>query len=129
MNELSMFRLKVQYKSENQTTGEIKKTKAEFLAQCVNYTDAEKLMSRIIETESMNKFEPCTYDIIKAKFEASDIYGTKIMQADSNLTCGLIEHFLRTTVRGYMQSKPSYLVTRKQKKKTSNKSITFQQLM
>lgn len=100
MNELSMFRLKVQYKSENQATGEIEKTKTEFLAQCVNYTDAESLINKIIETESMDKFEPCVYDIVKAKFEASDIYGTKIMQADNNLTCGLIEHFFENDSEG-----------------------------
>lgn len=100
MNELSMFRLKVQYKSENQATGEIVKTKTEFLAQCVNYTDAETLMNKIIETENMDKFEPCVYDIAKAKFEASDIYGTKIMQTDNNLTCGLIEHFFENDSEG-----------------------------
>ena len=100
MNELSMFRLKVQYKSENQSTGEIEKVKAEFLAQCVNYTDAESLMNKIIETESMNKFEPCVYDIAKAKFEASDIYGTKIMKTDNNLTCGLIEHYFENDSEG-----------------------------
>lgn len=93
MNELSMFRLKVQYKSENQSTGEIEKVKAEFLAQCVNYADAEKLMCKIIETNSMDKFEPCVYDITKAKFEATDIYGCPIMKTNHNMTCGLIEHY------------------------------------
>lgn len=94
MNELSMFRLKVQYKSENPATGEIEKTKNEILAQCVNYTDAEKLMLKIIETDYMDKFEPCSYDITKAKFEASDIYGNpNVMLTDKKLLCGLVEHF------------------------------------
>lgn len=100
MNELSMFRLKVQYKSENQATGEIEKAKTEFLAQCVNYTDAESLMNKIIETDNMNKYEPCVYDIVKAKFEASDIYATNIMQSDNNLVCGLIEHFFENDSEG-----------------------------
>jgi hypothetical protein len=100
MNELSMFRLKVQYKSENQATGEIEKVKTEFLAQCVNYTDAENLMNKIIELDNMDKFEPCVYDIAKAKFEASDIYGTNIMKADDKLVCGLIEHFFENDSEG-----------------------------
>lgn len=100
MNELSMFRLKVQYKSENQTTGEIEKIKTEILAQCANYTDAETLMNKIIETDNLNKFEPCIYDIVKTKFEAPDIYGTKIMQTDNNLACGLIEHFFENDSEG-----------------------------
>lgn len=93
MNELTMFRLKVQYKSENLATGEIEKSKKEFLAQCANYTDAESLMCKIAELDNLNKFEPCTYDIVKAKFNAADIYSNSIMHADDKLFCGLIEHY------------------------------------
>lgn len=95
MNENSIFRLKVQYKAENQETGDVEKMKLEILTQCVNYTDAEAVMNKIIEQYQMNKFEPCTYDIVKTKFSANDIYGCKTLSADDskNLTCGLLQHF------------------------------------
>lgn len=95
MNENSIFRLKVQYKTDNQETGEVEKIKLEILTQCVNYTDAEAVMNKVIEQYNMNKYEPCVYDIIKTKFEAGDIYGCKAMTADDDakLTCGLLQHF------------------------------------
>lgn len=95
MNENSIFRLKVQYKAENQETGDVEKIKLEILTQCVNYTDAEAVMNKVIEQYQMNKFEPCTYDIVKTKFSANDIYGCKTLSADDskNLTCGLLQHF------------------------------------
>lgn len=95
MNENSIFRLKVQYKAENQETGDVEKMKLEILTQCVNYTDAEAVMNKIIEQYQMNKFEPCTYDIVKTKFSANDIYGCKTLSADDskNPTCGLLQHF------------------------------------
>ncbi len=96
MNELSLFRLKLQYKSENQETGELEKAKTEILVQCVNYTDAEKLVCEIIKLYNMSKFEPCVYDIVKTKFEAVDVYGSKIMEKEEDLTCGLIQHYFTT---------------------------------
>lgn len=83
MNTTSlMFRLKLQYKSENQTTGEIEKTKTEILVQCGCYTNAEEVAYSIMEQYHMDKFEPCTYDIIKTKIEPTDIYGNETMKVD-----------------------------------------------
>lgn len=95
MNDNSIFRLKIQYKGENQETKEIEKVKLEILVQCVNYTDAETVMNKIAEQYQMNKFETCVYDIIKTKFTANDIYGGETLSADDNnrLTCGLLQHF------------------------------------
>lgn len=101
MNELSMFRLKLQYKSENQTTGELEKAKTEILAQCVNYTDAESLVYEIIKQYHMDKFEPCVYDIAKAKMETTDIFGTDIMAVDTSyMTNGLYQHYFVKTDDG-----------------------------
>lgn len=83
MNATSlMFRLKLQYKSENQSTGEIEKTKTEILTECVNYTNAEEVAYSIIEQYHMDKFEPCVYDIVKTKIETTDIYGNESMKID-----------------------------------------------
>lgn len=102
MNENSIFRLKVQYKMDNQETGEVEKMKLEILTQCVNYTDAEAVMNKIIEQYNMNKFETCVYDIVKTKFEAGDIYGCEAMAADDSeiLTCGLLQHFFENESDG-----------------------------
>lgn len=102
MNERSIFRLKAQYKADNQETGEVEKVKLEILAQCVNYTDAEAVMNRVIEQCDMNKYEPCVYDIVKTKFEAGDIYGCKAMIADDDrrLTCGLLQHYFENESDG-----------------------------
>lgn len=94
MNTKSMFRLKIQYKSESQETGEIKKTKIEILAQCANYTDAERLVNKLIEHYGMDKFEPCSYDITQCKFEVNAIYGNNILKEESkNLYCNLSCHY------------------------------------
>lgn len=101
MNELSMFRMKLQYKSENQETGEIERTKTEILAQCVCYTDAESLVHKLVEQYHMDKFEPCVYDIIKAKFEATSIYGNDLMKADTSYTTNnLYQHYFENTDDG-----------------------------
>lgn len=95
MNEYSLFRLKLQYKAENQETGEIEKAKMEILAQCVNYTDAETLVNKLIEQYQMDKLDPCNYEIVKGKFDVSNIVGTPVLQHDNKdvLTCGLLQHF------------------------------------
>lgn len=101
MSKLSMFRLKLQYKSENETTGELEKTKTEILAQCENYTDAEALVYKLIKQYNMDKFEDCVYDITKAKIEATNIYGTDVMTAEN--TCavnGLYQHYFASADDG-----------------------------
>lgn len=102
MNENSIFRLKAQYKAESCETGEVEKIKIEILAQCANYTDAEAVMNKVAEQYQMNKFEPCTYDIVRTKFEANSIYGCEAMSADDgkNLTCGLLQHFFKSESDG-----------------------------
>ncbi len=91
---LLMFRLKLQYKSENQETGEIEKTKTEVLTQCVCYADAEEVAYKLMEQYHMDKFEPCVYDIIKTKIEATDIYGNASMQIDTSYTISsLYQHY------------------------------------
>lgn len=94
MDSNSIFRLKVQYQAVNQETGDVEKTKLEILTQCVNYTDAEAVMNKIAEEYQMNKFEPCVYGIVKAKFSTDSIYGGETFIAEDNgaLTLGLIQH-------------------------------------
>lgn len=91
-----MFRLKLAYQAENQETGEVEKVKEEILVQCVNYTDAETLMNKVIEHFSMNKLCPVVYEIVKCKFASSEIYLNSLIECDSDdtpLTCGRLNCF------------------------------------
>lgn len=95
MSNNSMFRLKVQYKAVNQATGKDEKNKLEILIQAENYTEAEAVLNKIAKQYQFDKLEPYTYDIIRAKLLANDIYDYHGMVTDSEnkLTCGLIQHF------------------------------------
>lgn len=95
MSNNSMFRLKVQYKSVNQATGKDEKKKLEILVQAENYTEAEAVLYKVAEQYQFGKLEPYTYDIIKTKLLAGDVYDYHGMVTDSEnkLTCGLIQHF------------------------------------
>lgn len=59
-----IFKLGFKYKA-NDDNGKEKTFKQEFLAECLNYTEAEKLAMKIIEEYEMNKIETCSYDIKK----------------------------------------------------------------
>ena len=98
-----MFRLKLTYMAENQTTGEVEKIKDEILAECMNYTDAETLLNKIIETFGMNKLEPVVYEIVKCKFSGTDIYLNALVKCDSEdvpLTCGRLNCFFADESHG-----------------------------
>lgn len=91
-----MYRLKIAYQAENKTSGEIEKIKEEILVECVNYTNAEALLNKLIETYSMNKLCPAVYEIIKCKFAADDIYINSLMNCDGDdvpLTYGRLNCF------------------------------------
>lgn len=106
MNEYSLFRLKLQYKTDNQETGDVEKAKMEILAQCVNYTDAEKVVNKIAKLYNMNKYEPMIYEIVKTKFDATQIVADGVLQTEymegvnQKLTCGLVQHFFENENEG-----------------------------
>lgn len=102
MSVQSIFRLKVQYKKANEETGEVEKAKMEILAQCEDYTDAEAVLYKIIDQYQFDKFEPCTYDIVRAKMLPGNIYGRSPLVADDGgkLTCGLLQHFFENEHHG-----------------------------
>lgn len=98
-----MFRLKLTYQAENQTTCSVEKVKEEILAECTNYTDAETLLNKIIETFSMNELEPVVYEIVKCKFIGTDIYLNSLVNCDSEdtpLTCGRLNCFFEDSSYG-----------------------------
>ena len=95
-NVTQMFRLKLAYQAENQETGDVEKIKTEVLVQCVNYTDAETLLNKVIEHYDMAKLAPVVYEIVKCKFTCHDIYFNSLTNCDSDdvpLTCGRLNCF------------------------------------
>lgn len=100
MNEYSLFRLKFQYKTENQETGEIEKAKMEALAQCANYTDAEALANKLMTMYGISKLDGYSYEIIKGKFDVSSLVGTSVLQHNKSLVCGLMPHFFENGNEG-----------------------------
>lgn len=119
MKENLIFRLKAQYKAENPETGDLEKAKLEILAQCTDYTEAEKLMAKIIEQYNLNKFDPCVYEIIKMKFEAGDIYGCAPLVSEDagKLTCGLLQHFFNNETDGLYAVKTIVFGDKEEKEK------------
>ena len=51
-----VFEIKFAYKGENEK-GELSKKKLNVLAQCTNYTEAEKLAHTLIAIQELEKFE------------------------------------------------------------------------
>lgn len=103
VNSNQMFRLKLTYQMENQETGEVEKVKDEVLVECVNYTDAETLLNKIIEHFGMNKLTPVVYEIVKCKFTNRDIYFNDLINCDNDevpLTCGRLNCFFISPYHG-----------------------------
>lgn len=102
-NITQMFRLKLTYQAENQETGDVEKIKEEILVQCVNYTDAETLLNKVIEHYDMAKLAPVVYEIVKCKFDVQDIYLNSLTDCDSDdtpLTCGRLNVFFANESHG-----------------------------
>lgn len=94
MESLStMFRLKIAYQAENQETGEMEKVKEEILSECANYTDAEAVLTSIVEQYNLGKFGSVPYEIVKCKFSRHQLYVNDLIESDDEnktLTCGLL---------------------------------------
>ena len=68
----AIFRLKFQYRYEDRKTGEVKKTKTEIFADCETYTEAEKMVYAIVESNGWDALGPFEYEIIKTKYSTGD---------------------------------------------------------
>jgi len=88
------YLIKFQYIGVDQATGDMKKKKQEILAECANYTDAEKLAFAYIHDEEMDKYEPCKPEIVRQKVNDIRINGCVIIEQD--LFNGFAEMYLET---------------------------------
>lgn len=98
----TMFRLKLAYKAENDETGAIENVKDEMLVECVNYTDAEKVVMQLEKLYDMSKYEPLSYEIVKCKYDFSTIFLNALVnrENDDNLICGLVDSFIEDKEHG-----------------------------
>lgn len=65
METTDFYVLKLQFKAEDVETGEMKKQKREFLAECVNYAEAEKLAYDIMEDQGWMKHEFSKPEVVR----------------------------------------------------------------
>lgn len=111
-----VFELKFSYKGENED-GEMQKKKLNVLAQCTNYTDAEKLVHTIITKEEMEKFEDCSYTISLTNFLVSNILVNDTLQESDDLVMGLTETFFVKEEDGVFAVKVKFFGDKEAKEK------------
>ena len=99
VNTTDFYLLKLQYEGEDALTGDIKKMKKEYLAECINYTDAEKLVGELIVDEEMNKFSTAQYEIQKLKI--NDLKYSEHLSIEEDSLGGLTELFFEDGARFY----------------------------
>lgn len=89
----TLFKIKFAFKETDENGKEVK-NKLEVIAQCENYTDAEKLAYALAEDYEMAKIEPFSYEIVKLKFTVHDvIYTDAISYQKEVITHGFIQSY------------------------------------
>ncbi len=78
--------LKFPYQAEDAQTGDMKKQKQEILAECANYTDAEKLAYALIHDEQWDKYQPVKPEIVRLKI--NDLHTNDCIIAEPDLFDG-----------------------------------------
>lgn len=86
--------LKFQYQAEDAQTGDMKKQKQEILAECANYTDAEKLAYALIHDEQWDKYQPVKPEIVRLKI--NDLHTNDCIIAEPDLFDGFAEMYLES---------------------------------
>lgn len=90
----NIYRLKFAYKGVDDD-GAVKLVKTEHLAECMSYTEAEKVAYAIADREGMDRFDDYVYEIIKTKLSTGQIVDNGTLEHSQTLVCGLTEHFFR----------------------------------
>lgn len=119
MNTNSIFRLKFAYKGEKDG-GKITKKKLEVLAQCVNYTDAEKLAATLANINEMDKYEAHEYEIVLTKLNINNILLNDTMENDGDKVNELVELFFSGERDGVFLIKAKFFAMSEGDKETSD---------
>lgn len=96
----TLFKVKFTFAEPNDK-GKIKKSKLEIIAQCENYTDAEKLCYKVAEDYEMDKYEPYAYEIVRLKFTPHDVLYNRSITYSNNLVCGLVQNFFENELENF----------------------------
>jgi len=87
------YKLMFAYKTADiEKDGKVVLKKQEFLAQCVNFTEAEKLVMQLISDYNMNELEESSYDIKKMP-KISNIIFNGHFGVDENSYHNMVELF------------------------------------
>ena len=87
-----LFKIKFSYQAENET-GALENKNLQVLAQCCNYTDAEKLALCIVERDRLDRFECSDPEITRLKTPVSGLLLNDTVDTSDDLTCKLVEVF------------------------------------
>ncbi len=86
------YLLKLQFKAEDAMSGEMKKQKREFIAECVSYAEAETLAYKIMENENWMKHEYSKPEIVR--IAVSDLRTNDCIIVEKNAFDGFHEMYL-----------------------------------
>ena len=111
-----VFEIKFAYKGENEK-GELSKKKLNVLAQCSNYTEAEKLAHTLIAIQELEKFEECIYNISLTNYSVSNVLVNNILNESDDLVMGLQETFFSNEEDGIFIIKVKFFGDKEAKEK------------
>lgn len=111
-----VFEIKFAYKGENEK-GELSKKKLNVLAQCTNYTEAEKLAHTLIAIQELEKFEECIYNISLTNYSVSNVLVNDILNESDDLVMGLQETFFSNEEDGIFIIKVKFFGDKEAKEK------------
>ena len=111
-----VFEIKFAYKGENEK-GDLSKKKLKVLAQCTNYTEAEKLAHTIIAIQELEKFEECVYSISLTNYSVSNVLVNDALNEANDLVMGLQETFFSNEEDGIFVIKVKFFGDKEAKEK------------
>lgn len=118
----SIYRLKFSYTGEKEN-GDLTKKKLELLAQCANYTDAEKLVNAIIERGDYSRYGECAYEIVKTKYFLSNVLLNDAVAEEDKVLCGLSESYFEDEQAGFFVLKVKEFAKNEEDKDTTEEFI------
>lgn len=116
-----VFEIKFAHKGENED-GELQKKKLKILAQCTNYTEAEKLATTLITVKEFEKFEECTYTISLTNFAVANVLINDTICESEDKMMGLVETFFAYEENGIFAIKVKFFGNKEAKVKDTTES-------
>ncbi len=101
VNTTDFYLMKFQFEAVDAETGEMKKQKREFLAECTSYTEAEKLAYSVMEDSGWMKHDYSKPEIVRIK--VNDIRLNDCVTIEEDVFGGYFELYLEDDSSYYYQ--------------------------